>query len=103
MLNRVASTVLLALALLLAQQGAVWHALSHLRAAPSPSQQDKQLPHSETCAQCMAFAHIGAAATSTIPPFALPDPAPAQPLAIRVVFRATHNAHYLSRAPPAFA
>ena len=101
MLNRVVSTVLLALALLLAQQGAVWHSLSHLRAAPS--QQDKQLPHSETCAQCMAFAHIGAAAASTIPPFALPDPAPAQPLAVRVVFRATHNAYYLSRAPPVFA
>jgi hypothetical protein len=100
MLNRIVSTVLLALALLLAQQGAVWHSLSHLRA---PSQQDKQLPHSDTCAQCLAFAHIGAAVSSTVPPFVLPDPAPAQPLAVRLVFRARHTPQYLSRAPPAFA
>lgn len=102
MLNRIVSTVLLALALLLAQQGAVWHSLSHLR-APSPSQQDKQLPHSDTCAQCLAFAHMGAGVSSSIPPFALPDAAPAQPLAVRLVFRATHTPQYLSRVPPVFA
>ncbi len=101
MLNRLVSTVLLGFALLLAQQGAVWHAVSHLREVPAPSQQNKQLPHSETCAQCLAFAHIGGAVTSSIPPFVLPDAAPAQPLAVRLVFRATHRPQYLSRAPPA--
>ena len=103
MLNRVVSTVLLSLALLLAQQGAAWHMLSHLRAAPAPSQQGKQLPHPETCAQCLVFAHMGAAASTTFPPFALPTAAPAQPLAVHVVSRATHVSRYRSRAPPVLA
>jgi hypothetical protein len=103
MLNRLVSTVLLGFALLLAQQGAVWHSLSHLREAPAPSQQDKQLPHSETCAQCLAFAHIGGAVTSSFPPFVLPAAAPAQSIAVRLVFRATHRPQYRSRAPPVLA
>lgn len=103
MLKRVVSTVLLSLALLLAQQGAAWHMLSHLRTAPVSSQQDKQLPHPETCAQCLAFAHMGAAASTTFPPFDLPSAAPAQPLAVHLVFRATHTPRYRSRAPPRLA
>jgi len=102
MLKRVVSTVLLSLALLLAQQGAAWHMLSHLRTAAA-SQQDKQLPHPETCAQCLVFAHMGAAASTTFPPFDLPSAAPAQPLAVHLIFRATHTPRYRSRAPPRLA
>ncbi len=58
--------LLLAFALLFAQQGAAMHALSHL-AEPlsSHSQQDKQLPHSPACDKCVVYAGVGSAITSS--------------------------------------
>ena len=50
--------LLLALFLLLSQQAAFSHAASHLG---SPVSQDKQLPHSKVCDQCVQGAQLGTA------------------------------------------
>ncbi|MDD5404784.1 MAG: hypothetical protein PHZ14_09660 [Sulfuricella sp.] len=96
--------LLLAFALLFAQQGAVVHALSHLAGPqPSHSQQDKHLPHSPACEKCVAYAGIGSAVAAT--GLSLPTPAlagahfqrePGGRLAQAVC-------HYHSRAPPSLA
>lgn len=96
--------LLLAFALLFAQQGAAIHALSHLsEPLPSHSQQDKQLPHSPACDKCVVYAGIGnslascALAISAMavhpPHFAFAPPALlSQPARL-----------YRARAPPPFA
>jgi hypothetical protein len=95
---------LLALLLLVSQQLAVVHAVSHISdARPHASQhkrQDKQ-PAEQSCAQCLAFAQIDSAINgSTIPAI---DTGVAE--AVRVVARArragtdTFSA-FRSRAPP---
>ena len=50
--------LLLALFLLLSQQAAFSHAATHLG---SPASQDKQLPHSKVCDQCVQGAQLGTA------------------------------------------
>ncbi len=58
--------LLLAFALLFAQQGAAIHALSHLsEPQPTSSQQDKQLPHSPACDKCVVYAGVGTALASS--------------------------------------
>lgn len=92
--------LLLAFALLFAQQGAAIHALSHLN-EPTHSQQDKQLPHSPACDKCVVYAGVGTAlapgalampaAVAHIPHLALTPPALlSRPAPL-----------YLARAPPA--
>ncbi len=57
--------LLLVFALLFTQQGAATHALSHLNESlPSHSQQDKQLPHSSACDECVVYAGVGNAVAS---------------------------------------
>jgi hypothetical protein len=63
---------LLALSLLVSQQLALVHAVSHIADARPPTSQhtpqNKQLPAEQSCAQCLAFAQIGSALTgSTLP------------------------------------
>lgn len=93
--------LLLAFALLFAQQGAAIHALSHLNEpVPTHSQQDKQLPHSPACDKCVVYAGVGTALASSalampaavahIPHLALTPPA----LLLRPA------PLYLARAPP---
>jgi len=99
MLNRILYTAILAFALLFAQQGAAWHALSHTSPA-GHSQSDQKLPHGEQCTKCAAFSQLGAACVSSAPPLVLlsfNDVAPqhtASPF-YRLSFQA-----YQSRAPP---
>lgn len=99
--SRLLLFLLLAFALLFAQQGAAVHALSHLtEPLPSHSQQDKQLPHSPTCEKCVVYAGVGTAVAASglsLPPattgaerFAV-EPSGRQPQSVR---------HYHSRAPP---
>ena len=96
--------LLLAFALLFAQQGAAVHALSHL-AEPlaSHSQQDKQLPHSPACEKCVVYAGVGSAVAASglsLPPAATgvahfaAEPGGRLPQPVR---------HYHSRAPPFLA
>lgn len=64
--SRLLPFLLLAFALLFAQQGAAIHALSHLaEPLPSHSQQDKQLPHSPACDKCVVYAGVGTALASS--------------------------------------
>ena len=94
-------TLLLALALLFAQQGAALHALSHLAdGVPEHSQQEKHLPHSPACDKCVAYAGVGSAAFSA--PFTFEGQFIAGILAATVyllVLSAPLHA-YRSRAPP---
>jgi hypothetical protein len=100
--SRLLLFLLLAFALLFAQQGAANHALSHLsESLPSHSQQDKQLPpHSPACDKCVVYAGVGTALASSalaipaaaaqIPYLAIIPPAlPSQPARL-----------YHARAPP---
>ncbi|MEN6586680.1 MAG: hypothetical protein ABFE02_11630 [Sulfuricella sp.] len=99
--TRLLSFLLLAFALLFAQQGAALHALSHLtEPLPGHSQQDKQLPHSPACEKCVVYAGIGSAVTASglsLPPAAMAaahpeiEPSGRLPQSVR---------HYHSRAPP---
>ncbi|BCB25208.1 hypothetical protein SKTS_00940 [Sulfurimicrobium lacus] len=98
---RLLSFLLLAFALLFAQQGAAMHALSHLtEPLPGHSQQDKQLPHSPACEKCVAYAGVGSAVAVSglsLPPAAVAatllefEPGCRLPQSVR---------HYYSRAPP---
>lgn len=96
--------LLLAFALLFAQQGAAIHALSHLsEPLPNHSQQDKHLPHSPACDKCVVYAGIGSAvaASKLIIPS---DTLHALPVAaIQPALLSQPTRLYLARAPPVFA
>jgi len=93
-------SLFLAFALLFAQQGAAWHALSHTNSTARHSQSDQKLPHGEQCTKCAAFSQIGAAFTSAAPALALAifQDVPPQYVASQS-YRFTLQA-YQSRAPP---
>lgn len=65
LIKRTVTHILLTLALLVGQQAAFAHAASHL-AGKLPTQ-DKQLPHSKACDQCVQGAQLGAALLDTAP------------------------------------
>lgn len=99
--SRLLVFLLLAFALLFAQQGAAVHALSHLaELLPGHSQQDKQLPHSPACEKCVVYAGVGSAVAASglnLPPAAVA----AAHLEFETSGRLPHSVrHYLSRAPP---
>ena len=60
--------LLLAFALLFAQQAGATHTLSH--ALEEQTQHDKQAPHSDVCEQCAAYAQLGSALRSAFHSFA---------------------------------
>ena len=90
---------LLILLLLVAQQGAYAHALSHLgKDAPAK----EQLAHSKLCDKCVSFEKIsGIAPTDVAVPVCL-DLLFKQPLQVAYVFRPRTVALFHSRAPPFF-
>jgi hypothetical protein len=64
-MSRLVHSIILALLMLLAQQGAVVHELSHLQtqAARSPSSApDESAAHDALCLSCLAFAGVASAA-----------------------------------------
>src|SRR5262249_14711294 len=63
--RRAVMHLLLALFLLLSQQAGFAHAATHL--ASDPASQDRQLPHSKVCDQCVQGAQLGAALVDTSP------------------------------------
>ena len=102
MMNRTLYSLIVAFALLFVQQGALWHGVSHTT-APTNSQQDQSLPHSEQCEKCVAFAHTGAAVPAQPLHFVLPVRSIARiqfdvPAALPAL-----NLPYQSRAPPVLA
>jgi len=102
MLNRPLYSLIVAFALLFAQQGALWHGVSHTT-APTNSQQDQSPPHSEQCAKCLSFAHTGAAAPASPLHFALPQPARMLVQIDAVSAFPASSLPYQSRAPPILA
>jgi hypothetical protein len=68
LLKRALTHVLLALTLLVSQQAAFAHAATHLGKAPTT--QDKQLPHTKVCDQCVQGAQLGTALLDMAPPSA---------------------------------
>lgn len=102
MLQRPLYNLILVFALLFAQQGALWHGVSHI-ASPTNSQQDQQLPQAEQCEKCVAFAHAGAGAPASPLHFALPQLAHALvQFDVPAALPALHHP-YQSRAPPILA
>lgn len=97
MLRRFFTVVSLAFALLLAQQGAAWHALSHAHTASQND--DKQVP-TEKCGQCIAYAHIGSALASTSPVIAAANIVPVQIAPVPFAFTPVAQFYFLSRGPP---
>lgn len=102
MLKRSFSTLILAFALLFVQQAALWHSVSHVTSAENSSQ-DQKLPHSDQCEKCVAFAHVGAAATATPLHFALPQSASICVQFIAPAIQLALHFAYQSRAPPILA
>jgi len=100
--KRTLSSLLFAFALLAAQQGAVWHALSHYR-ADIASSSDKSLPHSEQCAQCVAYAQTGAAAAATPFIFLTPSLSTVHITHIDASILPAPDCPYQSQAPPRLA
>jgi hypothetical protein len=99
MSKRALYSIFLAFALLFSQQGAAWHALSHL-SSPSHSQSEHKLPHGEQCTKCAAFSQLGSACTSVA---LLMDSATfhsVAPLHVASRFYLLSLQPYQSRAPP---
>jgi len=93
--------VCLAFALLVAQQGAALHALSHFAdGVPGQSQQGKHLPHSPACDKCVVYADIGSAAASSPPIFAAPETLFIPVAVLSLLFPSSPLYSYRSRAPP---
>jgi hypothetical protein len=56
---------LLPLLMLVAQQGAYWHELQHLR-PPAEQSEDKKQAGEKLCTACLAFAHLADLTTATV-------------------------------------
>ncbi len=95
---------LLALLLLLAQQGAALHALSHLtETVPAHAGQEKSLPHSPVCDKCVAYAEIGGGVHSAPLVFHAVGTHFAPPPMARSGHTFQTLRAYSSRAPPSLA
>jgi hypothetical protein len=95
---------LLALLLLLSQQLATMHAVSHIADARAHSTQEKQLPADQACSQCLAFAQIGSALTGHTFTFADNGIDEAVRIAAPPQHARAESFHaFRSRAPPALA
>ncbi|MFO1341143.1 MAG: hypothetical protein U1F53_23460 [Burkholderiaceae bacterium] len=93
----------LALVLPLAQSAAAWHALSHVRAAATASDEDRSATHTAAqCDLCLAGSAVaGGALAST--PLGLPASLAAEARPVATAASALHGLvalAYRSRAPP---
>jgi hypothetical protein len=92
--------VLLALSLLVSQQMAMAHLVSHLSGSHNESS-GKQVAGDQYCDDCLSAAQLGSAATNTVIPI-LTDagPAVAPSLHVAHLFLAGTACPFQSRAPP---
>ena len=90
---------LLILLLLLAQQAAYAHAITHLGKEPPAKE---QLAHSKLCDKCVSFEKISGVAPASVPVLVSLDLIFAQPLHADYVFSPRTVAAFHSRAPPVF-
>lgn len=99
--SRLLPFLLLAFALLFAQQGAALHALSHLgEPLPTQSQQDKHLPHSQACEKCVVYAGVGSAVGASALTLPSCSVVAAHLASAATAFQPQATQPYLSRAPP---
>jgi hypothetical protein len=101
-LQRIFANTFFALALLLAQQGALAHSVSHFLSNQAPSQQDKTLPHSKVCDKCVAYAGVSGALHSDSPVILLHDADAGLFASIAHSFLSLPFLAFSSRAPPVF-
>ena len=97
MLRSTLLKLLLALALLFAQQGAVTHSISHVLAEQS---QDQSQPHHEHCDLCAVYAQIGSAIGSSHVSFDFTSSFGEVLAAHSVSFRSIAFTAFAARAPP---
>ena len=93
-LGMLCRSLLLPLLLLIAQQGAVLHGLSHygtLHASGQRGEPERQQSHSGPCELCLAFAHLDAAA----------KPEPAAVVLPALGFEVVAISRVSGRTPPA--
>lgn len=109
--RRVLFRVLLSLVLLVSQQMAIAHAISHWSAATSGEQASagesalsRAVAADKSCAQCLAFAQVGSA-LAHFGPFLVPDPGLRFALARQAVapLLPATVLHYHPRGPPVSA
>ena len=94
-----ALTSLLILLVLLAQQAAYAHSISHL-GKEDPAKE--QLAHSKLCDKCVSFEKIAGAAPTSAPVLVSLNLICAHPLPVDYVFSPRTVAAFHSRAPPFF-
>jgi hypothetical protein len=100
MLHPLSIRLLLVLALLFAQQGALSHGIAHILAEQS---QDQSLPHNKHCDLCASYAQIGSAIGSSDIRF---DFAASFAAALTTHFATFHSVAFTAfaaRAPPCSA
>ena len=89
--------LLLVIALLFAQQGALTHAITHTLAEQS---QDQSLPHDNHCELCATYAQIGSAVGSNAVHFDFAARAETAFSFHSASFRSISFAAFAARAPP---
>jgi hypothetical protein len=97
MLRSILLKSLLAFALLIAQEGAIAHSISHVLAEQS---QDQSLPHDKHCNLCAAYAQIGSAVGVSHIDFDFASSFEATLTAYSVTFRSFAFSAFAARAPP---
>ena len=96
--KRVLIHVLLAFALLLAQQTIVAHAVTHL--AKPPASEDQQLPKHKVCELCVLSAQFGSAMPGKVLSVKAPRDAAGLALHHPQALRSSTPRAFRSRAPP---
>ena len=95
-------SLLLAFALLFAQQAGAVHAISHALEDLTPKQQkNKEAPHSYTCEQCESYAQLGSVLSSAIHAFAVITVSTEVVRHISTTLRSIHVLSAAARGPPA--
>ena len=102
-------SLIAALLLVLAQQGALAHMIGHLgagtesRASENDSGHDAALSLSHACTACVAFASLAATAPGYTPPFQIDGVAPAPTTHPVITFPGARPPAPRARAPTAFS
>jgi hypothetical protein len=102
-LLRRARVLFLLCCVVLAQQGTVLHALSHLKLSGSTQtevSQQPSLPSDQLCAQCLAYQGVGSALAGSGAAAAIIDPVASSLFAPAEEFFPVTGAPFSSRAPP---
>jgi hypothetical protein len=93
--------VFFAFVLLLAQQGAVLHALRHAH-TEQIQHQDQQTPHSSECEQCTSYSPLGSALNSSHFSFDLLSALTQELAQHHVAIHTQHTLTATARGPPSF-